>query len=118
MPEQTPIDYRTAPPPLTTTATCWQAWWDGNDEWLGGGALYTGLDTAQRYAAVDYIGEEYSWTATTGPADEAPEVALTWEPAPALPGEEADLWHLSEDGQRTGVYLYRKAAYSAGETGR
>lgn len=114
MTDPTPVDYRTAPPKLATAATCWQAWWDGNDEWFGSGALYADRDTAQRYTVADYIGEEYSWTAAD-PADEAPEVTLTWDPAPALFGEEPDRWHLSEDGQRTGVYLYRKTIYTPEE---
>ncbi|MBT2467808.1 hypothetical protein J7E97_07960 [Streptomyces sp. ISL-66] len=103
-PAPTPIDYRTAPPKLTAVATGWQAWWEDVDTW-DGFTLYADLDTAKHHAAVAYISDEHSWHADDDPADEAPDVVLTWAFAHSR-------WHLLADGKGTGIQLYRHSTYA------
>lgn len=104
MTNQTAVDYRTAPPKITTVATAWQAWWEDHDMW-DGFIQYADLDTAKHHAAVDYIGEEYSWVPGDDPDDEAPEATLTW-------AFEHQRWHLLDNGANTGVQLYKSPTYA------
>ncbi len=98
-----PIDFRTPPPPLAATARAWQAWWEDRDMW-DGFVPYADLDTAKVQAAVDYVGEEHGWVPGDDPADEAPEITLTW-------AFEHQRWHLLEDAKPTGVQLYETTTY-------
>lgn len=104
-PEPTTADYRTVPPEIAPGPTAWQAWWEDFDSW-DGYLLYADLDVAKHHSAVAYVGEEYSWIAGDDPADEAPDVTLTWE-------FEHQRWHLLDDGRNTGVQLYVSRTYAA-----
>ena len=99
-----PIDFRAVPPAIAPAATGWQAWWEDHDIW-DGFVLYADLDIAKHHAAVDYIGEEYSWVPGDDPADEAPETTLTW-------AFEHRRWHLLDNGKNTNVQLYETATYA------
>jgi hypothetical protein len=97
-------DFRTVPPKITPVTTGWQAWWEDHDLW-DGFVLYADLDTARQHAAVDYVGEEYGWVPGDDPADEAPDVTLTW-------AFERERWHLLDNGRSTPVQLYKTATYA------
>lgn len=99
-----PIDFRTPPPAIAATARAWQAWWEDHDMW-DGFVAYADLDTAKVHAAVDYVGEEHGWVPGDDPADEAPDITLTWEF-----GHER--WRLLTDGKDTGVQLYETKTYA------
>ena len=107
-PAPTPIDFRSAPPKLTASATAWQAWWEDVEMW-DGFVQYADLDTAKHHAAVAYISDECSWHAADAPADEAPVVELTWS-------FEHGRWYLLADGKGTGVQLYRSSTFTAAPT--
>lgn len=103
-PPSPPVDYRTAPPAITPVVKAWQAWWEDNDMW-DGFVQYTDLDTAKVHAAIDYIGEEYSWVPGDDPDDEAPDTILTWV-------TEHGRWYLLDKGQATNVQLYETRIYA------
>ncbi|WP_369778862.1 hypothetical protein [Streptomyces sp. R33] len=107
------IDFRTAPPKLTVTATAWQAWWEDVEMW-DGFVQYADLDTAKHCAAVAYVEEEYGW----GPEDDpregeprepAPDTQLTWV-------FEHNRWFLIDGGRGTGVQLYQSNTYAAAQS--
>ncbi|MEV6569969.1 hypothetical protein [Streptomyces sp. NPDC051577] len=104
-PASTPIDYRAAPPKLAPSAVGWQAWWEDVDMW-DDFVLYADLDTAKHHAAVAYISDEYSWHPADDPADEAPNVTLTW-------AFDHGRWYLLADGKATGIQLYRNSIHAA-----
>lgn len=94
----------TGPQPITAAYTMWRAWWEGRDMW-DGAACYVDRDTALTHAAIDYVGEEYSWPHLEDEDDEqAKPGALLWT-------WEHGAWHLSDGGSATLVQVYEERVY-------